>query len=280
MKAGVDFIEKLRPTQRERVMDLVAAAGVDVSQWQNIKSGAAKAATNPKYCYNWSFLEPGKVAVLNLWVARLQEQDGQIFQSFNMREMATQLSKASWKKRALEMDQTILESFEQKIPVRVILCDGMMRDIDDPEQKASVVKTRQLDESVWAISFYDKGSGDCTAVRGPSVGGYVDQYTIGSNTDDLAKKREVSGTSFIRDRLIRDAVLRRAGGHCEYCKTEGFVTADGRKYLETHHVILLSRKGSDSVRNVVALCANHHREAHYGANTKEMQIALLRLCSG
>ena len=51
---------------------------------------------------------------------------------------------------------------------------------------------------------------------------------------------------------------------------------DGGVYLETHHVIPLSEGGSDTQRNVAALCANHHREAHHGARAPEIRDFLLK----
>jgi 5-methylcytosine-specific restriction protein A len=49
---------------------------------------------------------------------------------------------------------------------------------------------------------------------------------------------------------------------------------DGKVFLETHHVIPLSEGGGDTEGNVVALCPNHHREAHHGANRDRMRIEL------
>jgi 5-methylcytosine-specific restriction enzyme A len=49
----------------------------------------------------------------------------------------------------------------------------------------------------------------------------------------------------VRDALVRTRVLERAQGQCELCDAEGFLTADGRKYLETHHVVPLSEQGID-----------------------------------
>jgi hypothetical protein len=57
-------IEDLQPTQRLLVMNLLEEAGVDVSAWANGKGGVRKAASNPKYCYNWSFEQPGELVVL------------------------------------------------------------------------------------------------------------------------------------------------------------------------------------------------------------------------
>jgi hypothetical protein len=43
-----------------------------------------------------------------------------------------------------------------------------------------------------------------------------------------------------------------------------FVKENGRKYSEAHHVIPLSENGSDETDNIMCLCANHHRQMHYG----------------
>jgi 5-methylcytosine-specific restriction protein A len=46
-------LSEIAPTALQRIIDLVSAAGVDVSDWGNFKGGIAKAASNPKYCYEW-----------------------------------------------------------------------------------------------------------------------------------------------------------------------------------------------------------------------------------
>jgi hypothetical protein len=45
----VSALVEIKPSTRQRVMDLVQAAGLDVTDWANYRGGAAKAATNPKY---------------------------------------------------------------------------------------------------------------------------------------------------------------------------------------------------------------------------------------
>lgn len=89
---------------------------------------------------------------------------------------------------------------------------------------------------------------------------------------------------FLRDVAVRSAALSRAGGRCEYCKAPGFKTASGTVYLETHHVEPLSEGGADGLSNVIALCANHHREAHHGNNRAalraDFQAILLRAAGG
>lgn len=75
---------------------------------------------------------------------------------------------------------------------------------------------------------------------------------------------------------------------CEVCgwsPPEVFRTRFGRRILHAHHVIPLASGGSDSRRNLVLLCPNHHAVAHrlgsqrqgiwYGAQTREDLLAEL-----
>ena len=57
-------LSELKPEEKMLVMDAVSAAGIDVSDWANYEGGEHKAAANPKYCYEWSFVEPNKFIVL------------------------------------------------------------------------------------------------------------------------------------------------------------------------------------------------------------------------
>jgi 5-methylcytosine-specific restriction protein A len=47
--------------------------------------------------------------------------------------------------------------------------------------------------------------------------------------------------------------------------------------LETHHVIPLSSQGDDDPKNMIALCANDHRQAHYSVNNELMRQAFLAI---
>lgn len=104
--------------------------------------------------------------------------------------------------------------------------------------------------------------------------------------DDPEYKRRMLG-SYIRDIKVRKAVLARADGKCEYGSTQAnhekcatFTKRDGTPYLEAHHVIKLSEAGKDKESNVIALCANHHREAHFGRNWERLQDEFLKVISG
>lgn len=81
-------------------------------------------------------------------------------------------------------------------------------------------------------------------------------------------------------RIERGAVgdkVKKAQRHkCQMCKALGqeavtFLKPDGVPYVEAHHVVLVSTLavGALSPRNVIAVCANHHREIHYGVCTVE-----------
>lgn len=61
-------------------------------------------------------------------------------------------------------------------------------------------------------------------------------------------------------------VVHRAAGICERCRRPAaFVRKkDGRPYLEVHHTKQLANGGEDTVENAIAICANCHRELHYG----------------
>ena len=89
------------------------------------------------------------------------------------------------------------------------------------------------------------------------------------------KTVERIGTGYRRDEAVRDYVIRRSRGQCEYCGIPGFPMNDGSHYVEAHHVIALSARGPDTVHNVIALCPGHHREAHYGKQAEELEMAFL-----
>lgn len=82
--------------------------------------------------------------------------------------------------------------------------------------------------------------------------------------------------SYARDPRVRSYVIARAKGICEYCGEQGFLMSDGKShYVEAHHIIALADDGKDTVGNVIALCARHHREAHYGMNQAKLETEMI-----
>lgn len=88
---------------------------------------------------------------------------------------------------------------------------------------------------------------------------------------DLVDTRISTTTTYVRDPRVRAAVMRRAAGKCEYCKAQGFSGINGVPYLEAHHIIRLADEGKDRRTNVIALCPNHHREAHFGVIRDDLE---------
>jgi alkylated DNA nucleotide flippase Atl1 len=91
---------------------------------------------------------------------------------------------------------------------------------------------------------------------------------LGTDTPDRARS-EV--WMYARNEKVREAVRRRAKGKCEFCGRPGFIKSDGTRYLEAHHIIALADDGEDRLTNVIALCPNDHREAHFGKRSKEIE---------
>lgn len=102
----------------------------------------------------------------------------------------------------------------------------------------------------------------------------IDDASVGNESPEY--KRRIAGT-YVRDPLVRAQVLLRASGICEYGECKTFKTAKGQAYLEAHHVISLSEQGKDRTSNVIALCPNHHREAHFGENWQTLQDEFLEI---
>jgi 5-methylcytosine-specific restriction protein A len=55
-----------------------------------------------------------------------------------------------------------------------------------------------------------------------------------------------------------------------------FAGADDGLYVEVHHLQRLADGGPDVTENTAALCANHHREIHFGRSKAEITDQLRR----
>jgi len=81
----------------------------------------------------------------------------------------------------------------------------------------------------------------------------------------------------LRNPAVKAYVLKQSQGNCEDCGSKApFIMADGRPYLEVHHIKHLADGGSDTVENTVALCPNCHRALHYALN-KDQRVEDLYL---
>ena len=165
------LLESLRPTKHNRVIDLVEAAGIDVSEWANYKG--QNPATNPKYCYEWAFAKPGQPIVLNLWYDNIKVgKNEDFFIIENLRNKTIELERLQGNNspkalRARRMDDALKLASRVKNPVRVIICEGPIKDRYGLDERSSV-EFRHLDEVLWWVD-YDMQSGNCIISRGMNI---------------------------------------------------------------------------------------------------------------
>ena len=215
-------------------------------------------------------------------------------------------------KRARAFDRALQLSFRRATPVRVIVNQGDQRDRSELGKGSSTVKLRKLDTENWFMHAYDNDSGDTLLVRGlplesvllpaaevwsepVAMESHVQEDAAQQGADDVVEEMAVLAapefadqfsaaasatlrevTTLIRDRsvAVREVVLHRAQGACELCGEPGFVTAAGAVYLETHHVVPLAEDGPDHPTNVVAICPQDHRRAHYARDRDDIASRL------
>lgn len=102
--------------------------------------------------------------------------------------------------------------------------------------------------------------------------GVVDQFVF-----DTVEQSPTMVERIERERspVVRQMVMARSQGRCEWCDAPGFLKHDGQVYLESHHVVPLHAGGGDTPENVIALCPNDHRIAHYGEHRAIMAQEML-----
>ena len=153
------MLPALKPVDKPRVYDLLRQAGIDVSDWANYGRPDSP-ASNPKYCYNWSF-EGADQIVLCLWYKDIRQHRGVLSQTLNYR--TDNETHPHWTpvqhKRAREMNHAFQLADKKGIRVRVIVVDGLVG-----ENIASEVQRRLLDPVPWFVASYDT-NGDCRLQR-------------------------------------------------------------------------------------------------------------------
>ena len=95
---------------------------------------------------------------------------------------------------------------------------------------------------------------------------------VAANRGNKHPEKLVSQSSqYKRNLFVAEYAKQRAKGVCQLCGQKApFLTKTGNPYLETHHVVWLSRGGEDTIDNVVALCPNCHRRMHELDDPKDL----------
>lgn len=268
----------LRPKLRDRVIDLVADAGVDVRDWSNYNG--ANASTNPKYCYEWAFVEEGKVVVLNLWYSHLRVRKGKIIADFEPHGDEDRASRPAWTARKRKFRAALATAWEDRLPIRVILLDGEVRRGWSADDKASTVERRELDPASWAVTSFDGGTGAVTITRGAIPRGVrglsADPAAESRYPDEVPDSQEyreggrksVWISAIERDRDARRACLRHHGYRCAACDllfSERYGDI-GENYIHVHHIRPLSTRTRERKtvpeRDLVPVCPNCHAMLH------------------
>ncbi|OEJ98619.1 hypothetical protein A8C32_05310 [Flavivirga aquatica] len=96
-----------------------------------------------------------------------------------------------------------------------------------------------------------------------------------ANSIDEPEKTTSLVSSSNRSDIIKTYALSRANGKCESCDNDApFLKRNGQPYLEVHHIIELSQGGSDSPKNVAAICPNCHARVTHGQDAQEFNNEL------
>jgi hypothetical protein len=105
----------------------------------------------------------------------------------------------------------------------------------------------------------------------------MEEYRRARAIDSEAPRRTlVTAVIFERDPLVKAIARQRVGFRCEVpgCPTPSFPSKFAEPYCEVHHLIPLAENGDDTIENVVCVCANHHRELHFGKRHKALAESL------
>jgi len=247
------MLSEIRPIKKERVCDLLKEAGIKVRR--------------DRYFLSRPAFNESKIVILNFWYGEQIVQQGQdIVVNW---QLPTTVKEPSARMRLVH--EAILSAIKDKLNIRIIVLDGTIR------TKGCIVSKRSLDRAFWRVTAYNQKTGKCTITRGAEIENAVDDLSDvpeGNNSPDRSK---VLVQVIKRDNQVRAHAIKRANGKCEYCNVRGFQTLNGEFYLEAHHIIALSDSGRDTVDNVIALCPQHHRQAHYGIDAESLEAEFINI---
>ncbi len=123
----------------------------------------------------------------------------------------------------------------------------------------------------WAFALKPEGQTSATPAAHPLSAAFGHIAELERKTLQEAPKEKLAIGRQIERGPIGSAVKKLNGYRCQICAELGlephaFKKKDGTPYVEAHHVMPVSERqiGSLSVSNVMTLCANHHRQMHYG----------------
>lgn len=284
--------ELIKPYERQTVFELLEQAGFDLKDWGESKYGASRAAANPKYCYNWSFEEPGQAIAVCIWYAEIMDDGRVLYHSNNMRvePVSNNLTSARiWKRRAVAVDKHIRAAYIDQLPIRALVLMGERRDRADPTSKASRVRSRLLDPTAWAVTEYDIETGDFVLTRGADP---VVPFTSSVDAEAAAFKEGALRRSFRKHRHREWRARRDKIG--EVMRTRGRLICEvsncgfdfeqqygelGAGYAHVHHLTPLSAaspRGTETkLSDLAIVCANCHSMIYLGGQCRPLESLIV-----
>jgi hypothetical protein len=281
------LLDKLKPQVRTNVIDVLKSLEIDVSSWGYRKNGSPieNPSLNSSKSSDWTYGGVGsETTVLFLWHSSLKiDTDGKTifikdsFKSYkehyssilgNTKEGSKHSASPRYEK-AQQFERVVAKLFESGGPCRVALLTAQDKNNQDDAGDERSVKFRELDSENWYVHGFSWISGEFKLVRGitqPIEAKMDSQFDLNEPPD----KYPTTGSAYWRSLDIKEKVLSRSNGICEFCSTPAFQTYKNTLFLEVHHAVPLGKNGVDALWNVVAICPNHHREAHFGLRREEM----------
>ena len=223
-----------------------------------------------------------KRAVFTLW------DDGIVGNEYRL------LHEGPWMKRpgGVQLKKGIEVTLSAGLETLGVLCHAVDPLVEPRKRKYFEEK------SLLALNLIKQGEEVMAVITGEvevdveaAIDGPVAEHTSArkSAIDDLGSVPEgalvpeqlrMQGFVYKRSRMVRDYVVHRASGRCEYCREQGFLMANGSRYIEAHHILGLGANGPDTVANVIGLCPGHHREAHFGEKALSLNEAFKTIVDG
>jgi len=169
-------LESLKPSRGQKIMDLVARAGIDVTPWATRLDGTPVKvpSANPNFCYEWAFGGNDQPSVVCIWHKSLAVDGGQIVYDDNVREFALKLDRIANTRenpphvksrardqaaRARRFDSLLQRAYRTGKLISVVLLEGTDRGEDGLGWDRSEVTFRELDDAPWRMTSYADGSG-------------------------------------------------------------------------------------------------------------------------
>jgi 5-methylcytosine-specific restriction protein A len=279
-------LKSIYPLGKRNVYDILQDLDFDVRDWANYKAGKGPPAANPRYCYEWSFLQHFKGLAVCMWHAELSEDGAKVFYKNNVRgrpEAMNPRSQSIWLRRARALDANLQLAYLNALPVHSIVLMGRRRDRNDPEAIASAVHGRALDPAPWAIVEYDFDTGDFMIERGATPAKPAQWSDPESQSFPEGDKRRAFRAHRHREARAREAKIadfRSRNGNRLFCEVPRCsfdfgqrYGALGEGYAHVHHLTPLGSRETGTVTTLDQLaivCANCHAMIHLGGECRDI----------